>query len=389
MHRDIRRLRNVGIYSHDRRVTPHPPRGVLWTPSFGSLAAETHALTLVELPQGKASSAEWERALRAVDGVIVMVDASTPTPPATVLSRIRKHDVACVVAVSGLDEVGADFDARVSELEAALGSSAVVLQRPYTDEKGVHVVDVIEQRLVVAIDDGLRRKLVPLPKSLHASIDLERRRIVDICAEADDAIMGASSVGMDVGADELQRALRKKLSVKTVYDARISAVVCGSNLDAILDAATNLLPSPADRPPVRGVDPKRGTAVARFPREDDALAAVAFAEKDPSVEAPAGLSSTSERAVWVRVYSGTLTANAVTWSFAPGLGAPAKIQVDKLLVPVSGDLVEVDEACAGSIVLAHVRGVVVLGETFTDPRAPVELWCARAPERAAEATIER
>src|SRR5690606_17638008 len=127
-----------------------------------------------------------------------------------------------------------------------LGMTTLPIHLPWTDERGTHVIDVLEQRLVLEPDTGTQRKLRPLPEQARETVGRLRRRIVDACAEIDDAIHGASAAGLEVGADELARALRKAALAR---DARVLVVTCGSlrgrrGVGLLLDALVTYLPSP-------------------------------------------------------------------------------------------------------------------------------------------------
>lgn len=406
MQHDISRRRNVGIVSRDpgswmealarsarapqgampsaparkAKETVVSPVAVAWAPSSGPFAGEAQLLTFLVADE----AVPYERdALRAVDGAVLVLDARRSIDDADVRSfgRIRGRDLPCVVVISEIDEAGASFDARVAELEAKLGVVPIVVQRPVLDEGGRdeggraargegirRLVDLLDQRELLRgrRDEGDdRAPRVPLVPSARAVVSELRRRVVDVVVEGDDALTGASSVGMDVGADELARALRRKIGAKGAPFVVVLGVGRVDETASILDAVATYLPSPDERPPARGVDPRRGISVARFARDEDALAALVIdVEKHPSgVRDVGGV----REVVWLRVFSGTLSHEAKAWLFPRA----SKAEIGRIFVLSEGGLEEVDEVGPGH--LAAVTGLTDArpGDTLADPRAPI------------------
>src|SRR5262249_52942424 len=82
---------------------------------------------------------------------------------------------------------------------------------------------------------------------------------------------------------------------------KVTPVLCGSakefhGVRLLLDAVRDYLPSPADRPPVRGFVPKTREAVERKPAADEPFCALAFKT----------VSEKHGDLVFLRIYSGQL-----------------------------------------------------------------------------------
>ncbi len=390
MQRDVTRLRNIGILNsvdagnatcrerifelvggvgaaNEESSAPlvgrnvSPASSVTWSPRTGPFAEEPAALTFVA------------HAPRVLDGVVFILDGARGTAETgdAALRDTCARRVPCIVFI---DDAGKheDFEAMVDALELELGMTAVPVHLPWNDERGANVIDILQQRLVIGPDTGPERELRPVPPAAEETVGRIRRRIVDICAEFDDAIHGASAAGLDVGADELARALRKATLTR---DARVLVVTCGSvragrGVGSLLDALVTYLPSPTERPPVFGVDPRRSVDVARFAREGDAFAATVFATTDvPALG----------RLTWLRIYSGTIDVSATV----AVLPRDDRGRIERIFLPDVRGMLEVNSAGPGAVVC--VTGVVDAnpGDTLSCVRAPVVLDEAHAPGRAA------
>ncbi|MCW5831220.1 MAG: TetM/TetW/TetO/TetS family tetracycline resistance ribosomal protection protein [Labilithrix sp.] len=378
MQRDIACLRNIGIMSSvdvgsttcrerivgvaddARRSDGERARGasvpalpaitLSWTPLSGCLAGEETSVTLLETD-----------ALAALDGALFALDGAR----GSVESReaaFRAARARGVPAVAFVDDVGdiADLEATAAALEQELASPAVLVHVPWRDDDGVHVVDVLEQRLVVERGGGLGRELRRVPPAARHVVARMRRRLVDLCAELDEAVRGASAVGVDVGAYELARVLRRATRAR---EGSVIPVTCGSlrarrGVGLLLDALVSYLPSPAERPPALGADPRRGVTVARFACGEDPVSAYAFASTDDRALG---------RLTWLRVQSGTLRARE------PLLVLPRDRRgaFEQLFISAREGFERIEEAGPGSVVCATGFPEVSAGETLSDLRAPV------------------
>ncbi|HVJ92907.1 MAG TPA: hypothetical protein VM580_24065 [Labilithrix sp.] len=390
MHRDVTHLRNIGILASvdagnvtwRKRIFeliggggmtddesldgPLLGRGVspassgTWTPRSGPFAEVPISFNIVAC------------APRVFDGTVVVLDGargSAETAEAALRDMCARR-VPCIVFV---DDVGGidDLEAMVDALESDLGITSVPVHLPWNDLQGAHVIDVLEQRLVISPEGAGKRHLRPVPAEVEETVARIRRRIVDICAEVDDGIHGASAAGLDVGADELARALRK---ATLACEARVLVVTCGSlrarrGVGLLLDALSTYLPSPAERPPVFGLDPRRSLTVARFAREGDALSATVFA----TTELPA-----VGKLTWIRVHSGRVDVSAKVTV----LPRNATARIERIFLPDVRGLLEVNTAGPGDVVC--VTGAdASAGDTISCVRAPVVLDDSHAPRRAA------
>lgn len=391
MKRDVTRLRNIGIMASIDAGTracresifelilglgdsptdggalasppdasrPSPASSGTWTPRQGPFAGDATTLTFVA------------RSRRAVDGALVVLDGARGTAETSdpVLRDLCVRRVPCVVFI---DDVGdaSDLQAMADALEANLGMKALPVCVPWRDDRGVHMIDVLERRLVLERDGAKEPEVSAVPALAEDAVRRLRQRIVDVCAEVDDAIREASAKGLDVSAHELSRALREATIAR---DVRVLVVACGSlrarrGVRLLLDTLVTYLPSPAERPPVVGVDPRRSLPVARFAREGDTFSAMVFAATD---EPPLG------RLAWVRIYSGRMDVSA-TMLLLP---RDEEARVERIFEPDARGLLEVNTAGPGAIVCVGGLTDALAGDTLSCVRAPIVLDEAHAPSR--------
>ena len=160
----------------------------------------------------------------------------------------------------------------------------------------------------------------------------------------------------------------------------IVPVLCGSALDGIgvqpvLDAVADYLPSPAEVPPVEGLDPKRkDVKLARKPDAAEPFCGLVFkiqADRHGDLH-------------YLRVYSGELKANSRVYN----PGKDKKENVPQLWRIQADDRKQVDTVEAGDIIGVIGLHHSVTGDTLCDPREPILLESITFPDTVISMAIE-
>ena len=133
-------------------------------------------------------------------------------------------------------------------------------------------------------------------------------------------------------------------------------VLCGSSkrnkgVQPLLDAVVDYLPSPLDRPPVQGTDPKTGEIVERGVGDDQPLTALAFkVQSDPY----------SGKLVFIRVYAGTLQSGKTVCNTTKG----KRERMGRLVKMHANHREDVQEVFSGEIAAAVGLKETVTGDTL-------------------------
>ena len=157
-------------------------------------------------------------------------------------------------------------------------------------------------------------------------------------------------------------------------------VLCGSSfknrgVQKLLDAIVDFLPSPLDKPPIKGHIPGSQKIAERKPDVDEAMCALAFKIKaDPHVG----------RLTYFRVYSGKVKVGTYIFNANEGM----KERVSRLLRMHANKREELQEANAGDIVAAVGFRKTTTGHTLCDRKAPILLELMKFPEPVISIAIE-
>jgi elongation factor G len=339
-------------------------RGITITAAVTTLPWQGHEVHLLDTPGHVDFTIEVERSLRVLDGAVAVFCASGGVEPQseTVWHQADKFRVPRLAFVNKMDRVGADFDAVVEQIRERLGARPVPLQLPIgAEDRFEGVVDLLEMKAVLAsgeLDDMGQE--APIPTQLEERARQAREKLIEAAADVDDAIAEKFLEERPIEPGELVAALRKGC-----IGLRLVPVLCGAALRnkgvrALLDAVVAYLPSPADLPPVTGVDPRDTTRVLhRAPRNSDPLAALVF--KVAMID--------GRKIVFVRVFSGKLAAGSAVHN----VRADGPERVSRLFEVHSHKRNRLDVAEAGSIVAAAGLKHATTGDTLCDPEHPILL----------------
>ena len=220
-----------------------------------------HRFNIIDTPGHVDFTIEVERSLRVLDGAVFVLCAVGGVQPQseTVWRQANKYTVPRLAFVNKMDRTGANFFKVVEQLKSRLGAYPVPMQVPIGAEEGFEgVVDLIKMK---AIHLGHRRPghqvRVPRDPGRPASTSATKARefMVEAAAEASEELMDKYLNEGELSEDEIIAGMRDA-HAERAKSSRCSAAP-RSRTRACRRCSTpsiQLLPSPADRPPVKGID---------------------------------------------------------------------------------------------------------------------------------------
>jgi elongation factor G len=356
-------------------------------------------VNLIDTPGHVDFTAEVERSLRVLDGAVVVFSAreGVEAQSETVWRQADKYGVPRIALINKLDREGADFFGTVDQIEKRLGAKPLVvhvplgLGPPHVKDPFRGIVDLVEMQLLTfppkdeALAGGTALAAISresIPAELADVAAEYREHLVSTLFDVSDEIAELAMNEAPIPPELMRKAIRQATIARQVVP-----VLAGSALDCIgiqpvLDAVAWYLPSPADVPPVEGIDPakldpKKGgaaTAIVRKPDPKEPFCGLVFkiiAEKHGDL-------------YFVRVYSGTLKAGSRAWN-------PLRQKKENIaqLWHVQADRREqIEEAFAGDIVGVIGPRASITGDTLCDAAHPILLETIQFPETVISMAIE-
>jgi elongation factor G len=329
-------------------------RGITITSAATNCEWQKYTITIIDTPGHVDFTAEVERSLRVLDGMVAVFCAVGGVEPQseTVWHQADRYQVPRVVFVNKMDRLGSNFASVVSQLEKKLGAVPVPIQLPIGSESDFSgVVDLIAGKALYWDDeDKLDFREAEIPEIMEDEVAVGRQQLWEAVAEGDDELLELFLEGEALPSERVVEVLRRM----TIANELVP-VLCGSGLknkgiQPLLNAVVDYLPSPAEVPPVIGLDPETESEIERRASNSEPLTALLF--KVAMME--------GRRLVFLRIYSGTLSAGQEI--FNPRLKKKEKIA--RLFQMQSHKKNRIEKAVAGDIVVAMGIKLSATGDTI-------------------------
>ena len=327
---------------------------------------DEHRVNIIDTPGHVDFTIEVERSLRVLDGACAVFCAVGGVEPQseTVWRQANKYGVPRLAFVNKMDRAGADFLRVVQQIKDRLGANPAPIQLPIgAEDQFKGIVDLVRMQAIYWDEDSLGMKFEngPIPADLQADCETWREKLVETAAEASDELMEKYLEGHALDEDEIDAGLR----IRTLK-GEIVPVLCGSafknkGVQAMLDAAIRYLPSPIDKPPVKGVlDDAAGSEGERPANDEAPFAALAFKiATDPFVG----------NLTFIRCYSGVVNSGDTVYN-------PVKSRrerIGRLVQMHANSREEIKEVRAGDIAACVGLKDVTTGDTLCDSTSVITL----------------
>ncbi len=351
------------------------------TPEQGNASPRKHRyqINIIDTPGHVDFTVEVERCMRVLDGVVVVFCGvgGVQAQSETVWHQAERYGVPRVCFVNKLDRVGSDFFRVVRDIRERLGANAVPVQIPLGQSEGsVGVVDLIEQEALVYDDEslGARYEVRPIPGDLADMARQWRGRLIEaVCEEvewlADKFLAEEAITGQDI-----RRGLREACIEKRLYPILCGAALRNRGIQPLLDGICAYLPSPADLPPVTGVDPVTGRQVERGADPEEPLSAIAFKIQ----------SDRHGDLYYARVYSGVLREGSRVYN----ANQEKMEHLTRIYRMHANSREQMHETGPGEIVALVGLRASVTGDTLCDRKHPVVYERIHFPETVISMAIE-
>ena len=343
-------------------------------------------INLLDTPGHVDFTAEVERSLRVLDGAVVVFSAreGVEAQSETVWRQADKYEVPRMAFINKLDREGAGFERVFNEIKNRLGANPVAIQIPvglgpsHVDNPFRGIVDLIKMRYLTYEDEGKKVKEAPIPEEVLDEAQFAREQLLETLYEHSDELAALAMEEKEISNDQVRAAIRK-----ATIERKIQPVVCGSALHGIgvqgvLDGVKFYLPSPVERPPVLGTNPRKPEQEeSRKPDPKEPFCGLVFKI----------LPAKTGDLYWIRVYSGTLKSNSRVYlpSQDKKENAAQLWQIHATKKERDG---QVDDVSCGEIVGVIGPRFAVTGDTLCDQKAQILLEPIEFPETVIEMAIE-
>ncbi|MBU1446189.1 elongation factor G [Patescibacteria group bacterium] len=410
MSNDLKNLRNIGIIAHiDAGKTTVTERILYYTGKKHKIG-ETHdggadmdwmeqekergititsaattcfwkniRINIIDTPGHVDFTAEVERALRVLDGGVIVFDGSQGVEPQseTVWRQADKYDVPRMAFINKMDKMGADFYMSLDSIHKRLNPKAVAIQLPIGSESDFSgVIDLVEQKAYKFEGDyGMNVIAMEIPEDMKDKVAEFRNIMIEKVAECDDDLMEKYLDGQECSIEDIKKAIRKGTVNNLIYPVLCGTALQNKGIQLMLDCVEAYLPSPLDIPAIKGTNPDTNAEEDRPADDTKPFAALAFKiATDPYVG----------KVCFFRVYSGKLQAGSYVLNTSSG----KKERIGRILQMHANSREEIKEVHAGDIAATVGLKATTTGNTLCDESHPIILESIEFPEPVISIAIE-
>jgi elongation factor G len=207
-------------------------------------------LNVIDTPGFANFLSDARSALRVVEAAVVVVDAVAGVEVQTekLWAEAAGLNLPRLVVVNRLERERASLDRTLESLHRDCAREIVPIQLPIGDERNfTGVVDLVSMKALMFTPDSGKVSEQEIPAHLAEQAATAREQLLEMVAEADEALMETFFAEGTLTQEQLLSGLRN-----ATVAGKIFPLVCTSGLHAIgiqplLDAIVTYVPSPAER----------------------------------------------------------------------------------------------------------------------------------------------
>ncbi len=355
-------------------------RGITITSAATKCPWKGFEINLIDTPGHIDFTAEVERSLRVLDGAVAVFDSSegVQAQSETVWRQGQKYDLPCLCFINKMDKVGADFEMSVASIREKLHASPVPVEIPIGAEDSFSgIIDLIQMKAVFyeTAEMGATFTETDIPAEHVEKARKYRTRMVEAAAEHDEQLMESFVNDQPAGEEAIRRGLRKGTIANKVHPVFVGSALKYIGVQRLLDGVVAYLPSPLDKPVIKGHKPDDETKEIPVKCDPDgSLVALAFKITG----------DVHGDLYFLRIYQGTLKSG----SRVLNPNRDKKENITRLFEMHANERKLRDEAQAGDIIAVVGLRETLTGDTLCDTKKPVLLPSITFPQTVITMSIE-
>ncbi|CAK0883250.1 unnamed protein product [Prorocentrum cordatum] len=320
-----------------------------------------HHLNLIDTPGHVDFTIEVERALRVLDGAVMICCGvgGVQSQTITVDRQMKRYEVPRIVFINKLDRYGADPLLILKQIRQKLGLTVQPLQLPIGEEDNFAGVCELITREAVYFegDNGLTRRIAEIPAAMSEDVEKWRAELLEVLADLDDQFAEVYLESDDVPVQAIHDAVRRTTLARTFCPMLMGTAYKNKGVQNLLDAVCRYLPSPVDKKNLALNADDEDEEVVLKSTSNAPFVGYAFKIQD---HPQAG------QVTYMRIYQGKVSKGDNIVNMMNG----RRLSVKRLVRMHSNDVKDVSSAEVGDIIaLAGVE--CESGATFTDGKQRV------------------
>ncbi|KAF2102747.1 elongation factor G, mitochondrial [Rhizodiscina lignyota] len=327
-----------------------------WVKKNDSGEEEKYHINLIDTPGHIDFTIEVERALRVLDGAVMILCAvsGVQSQTITVDRQMRRYNVPRLSFINKMDRMGANPFKAVDQINHKLRLPAAAIQVPIGAEDNFKgVVDLIRMKAIY--NEGAKgetiRETDEIPADVLPVAQERRAKLIETLADVDEEIAELFLDEQTPTPDQIKAAIRRATISLKFTPVMMGSALADKSIQPMLDAVCDYLPNPAEVENLALDRRRQEASVKLVPYNSLPFVGLAFKLEE----------SNFGQLTYIRVYQGSLKRAAVLYNAR----TDKKVKIPRIVRMHSNEMEDVQEVGAGEI--CAVFGVdCASGDTFTD-----------------------
>ncbi len=335
-------------------------------------------MNLIDTPGHVDFTVEVERALRVLDGAILVLCAvaGVQSQSITVDRQMKRYGVPRLAFINKMDRAGANPFRVVDMLREKLNHNAHLVTYPIGAEDNFKgVVDLLTmQAIYFDGDNGENIRREDCPEDIKDKAVDYRNKLIEALADFDDALAEKYLDGKEITPAELVPIIRK-----ATMSLNFTPVFCGTafknkGVQHLLDGICSYLPNPTEKVNKALDQNNNEQEVILSSETGKPFVGLAFKLEDGRYG----------QLTYMRIYQGKVTKGDFIFNINQG---KKKVKIPRIVRMHSNEMHDIDSASAGEIVALF--GVeCASGETFTDGNVSYSMTSMHIPNTVISLSIK-
>lgn len=337
---------------------------------------KNYHFNLIDTPGHIDFTIEVERALRVLDGAVLVVCAvsGVQSQTVTVDRQMRRYNVPRVTFINKMDRMGSDPFRAIEQLNSKLKIPAAAVQIPIGSESTLSgVVDLINKvALYNKGDNGEIIEKGPVPEELKPLMEEKRQLLIETLADVDDEMAEMFLEEKEPTIEQIKAAIRRATIARTFTPVLMGSALANTGIQPVLDAIVDFLPNPSEVLNTALDVSNDETTINLVPAVQQPFVGLAFKLEEGKYG----------QLTYVRVYQGRLRKG----NYITNVKTGKKVKVARLVRMHSNEMEDVDEVGSGEICATF--GIdCASGDTFTDGSVQYSMSSMYVPDAVVSLSI--
>lgn len=339
---------------------------------------KTYHVNLIDTPGHIDFTIEVERALRVLDGAVMILCAvsGVQSQTITVDRQMRRYNVPRLSFINKMDRMGANPFKAVQQINQKLKIPAAAIQVPIGSEDNFQgVIDIVRMKAIY--NEGPKGEIIretdDIPADLKQVCEERRSMLIETLADVDEEIAEIFLDEKIPTIPQIKAAIRRATISLKFTPVLMGSALADKSVQPMLDAVIDYLPNPAEVENLALDSRRKEAEVKLVPYNALPFVGLAFKLEE----------SNFGQLTYIRVYQGSLRKGATVYNAR----TDKKIKIPRIVRMHSNEMEDVNEIGAGEI--CAVFGVdCASGDTFTDGQLGYTMSSMFVPEPVISLSIK-